>query len=409
MPTTSSLFRSSLLASVALIGGAVAAPALVAVAEAAPFPPDHPSDRKRDIPAYTVYAPADADTAKVYPTILLLPPGPQSPELAKAVGESLKDEATKRGWVLIVPRPTLNPGTTNPLFLEKANNELAGLVKHLDTWLKPEGGKFYVAGASNGGVSAVRFGLDFPSRTAALLAYPGAMPPALPKSDAGKLRGFPVRLWVGETDTKPWHDAAKLLSEAGKTCALDLVVNTVAGEGHVIRTLTPAKIMDELAAFRTQARGESGMTPAQAAVLARLDELHQTASSAISIGSAAFDKYFACFAPNGVFIGTDAGERWSVEQFKAYAKPLFEVKKGWTYVPRPGTRHVEISPDGNTAWFDELLDNAKYGVTRGTGVLVRSGTADTGTWLIAQYHLTIPVPNELADRVSKMIKSNEKK
>jgi hypothetical protein len=133
----------------------------------------------------------------------------------------------------------------------------------------------------------------------------------------------------------------------------------------------------------------------QAAVLAMLDRFHTAASKADA------DGYFGLFAPEGVFIGTDAGERWTVEQFKAYAAPYFAKGTGWTYVPRAGRRNVDFSPDGTVAWFDEILDHAKYGVCRGTGA---SRQID-GQWRVVQYHLTIPVPNELAERVVKMIKA----
>jgi hypothetical protein len=96
--------------------------------------------------------------------------------------------------------------------------------------------------------------------------------------------------------------------------------------------------------------------------------------------------------------GTDATERWTVDQFKAYAMPLFSKGKGWTYVPR--SRHVQFSPQGDVAWFDEILDNKALGVCRSSGVLRRVGD----TWLFCQYHLTIPVPNDLAKRVVGIIR-----
>ncbi len=123
-----------------------------------------------------------------------------------------------------------------------------------------------------------------------------------------------------------------------------------------------------------------------------LNRFHEAASNAD--GAA----YFALFAPEGVFIGTDATERWTVEQFKAYAMPYFAKGDGWTYVPR--VRHVQLSPQGDVAWFDEILDNKAFGVCRGSGVLRRVG----GTWRICQYHLTIPLPNELAKEVVKIIR-----
>jgi len=126
-----------------------------------------------------------------------------------------------------------------------------------------------------------------------------------------------------------------------------------------------------------------------------LDAFHQAASKAD--GAA----YFDLFAPQGVFLGTDAKERWTVEEFKKYAMPHLSKGKGWTYVPHD--RHVDLSADGETAWFDELLDSKSYGLCRGTGVLLKI----SGKWKIAQYHLTIPVPNELADTMVKMIRSGK--
>ena len=136
-------------------------------------------------------------------------------------------------------------------------------------------------------------------------------------------------------------------------------------------------------------------TDAEAAVAAVIDELHRAASTGDG------QRYFDLFAPGAVFFGTDASERWTLEEFRAYALRRFEEGATWTY--HVTTRHVFVSGDGSTAWFDEALHNAKYGVCRGTGVLVRIG----GDWRIAQYNLTIPIPNEIALDVVKMIRQLE--
>lgn len=111
--------------------------------------------------------------------------------------------------------------------------------------------------------------------------------------------------------------------------------------------------------------------------------------------------YFGLFAPDAVFIGTDATERWTIDQFRAYAEPHFSKGKGWLYVPRE--RHVAFSADGRVAWFDELLDSPGYGASRGTGVLLKT---DAG-WRLAQYALTFPIPNELAKELTARIKAFE--
>ena len=122
-----------------------------------------------------------------------------------------------------------------------------------------------------------------------------------------------------------------------------------------------------------------------------MDDLHLAASEADE------ERYFGHFAPHGVFLGTDATERWSVEEFRAYARPHFSAGKGWTY--RATERHLRVSPDGKTAWFDERLHNEKYGEVRGSGVLVWDGR-----WRVAQYNLSFPIPNELAGKVIELIK-----
>lgn len=134
---------------------------------------------------------------------------------------------------------------------------------------------------------------------------------------------------------------------------------------------------------------------ARGEITAVLDAFH--AAAARADGAA----YFGLFAPDGVFIGTDVSERWSVAQFKAYAQPHFSKGQGWTYTPR--SRTVVVGQDGRTAWFDEVLDSESYGTSRGTGVLVRTPEG----WRIAQYALTFPMPNDLAKEMTTRIRAWE--
>ena len=122
----------------------------------------------------------------------------------------------------------------------------------------------------------------------------------------------------------------------------------------------------------------------QAAIAAVLDAFHAAAARADEAA------YFDLLAPNAVFLGTDASERWGKSDFQTFAHPYFAAGTGWTFTPRD--RHIERSRDGRVAWFDELLDSASYGECRGSGVLEAT---DHG-WKITQYHLTIPIPNDLA-------------
>ena len=123
-----------------------------------------------------------------------------------------------------------------------------------------------------------------------------------------------------------------------------------------------------------------------------LDSLHELASTA------SWSDYFALFTKDAHFIGTDASEHWKIGELREYSKG---AKNGWTY--HPVERDINLSPELNVAWFHEILDSEKYGTSRGTGVLIRTGSG----WKISQYHLTYPMPNDLTVKFTDEIKGWE--
>ena len=120
-----------------------------------------------------------------------------------------------------------------------------------------------------------------------------------------------------------------------------------------------------------------------------LDDLHDAASRADE------ERYFAHFANDGVFLGTDATERWELGAFRAYAHPHFARGKAWNF--RGVRRRVALR--GDLAWFEEDLETENLGPARGSGVLVWSD----GRWLLEQYVLSITVPNEKFKAVKDLL------
>lgn len=112
-----------------------------------------------------------------------------------------------------------------------------------------------------------------------------------------------------------------------------------------------------------------------------LDDMHAAAASADE------KRYFDHFADQAVFLGTDASERWDLDAFKKAVHPYFEKGKAWKY--RSVRRAITVGSDGKRAWFDEDLETEKLGPARGSGVLVK----ESGHWKVAQYNLSIPIPN----------------
>ena len=107
-----------------------------------------------------------------------------------------------------------------------------------------------------------------------------------------------------------------------------------------------------------------------------------------------FESYFDRYSTDAVFLGTDKTERWTIEKFKAYAKPAFSDGHGWTY----SVIERNWEGDGNTRWFDEILLNEKLGHCRGTGVV----ELINGEWKISHYALTMLVPNSIAAKVGAL-------
>jgi hypothetical protein len=132
----------------------------------------------------------------------------------------------------------------------------------------------------------------------------------------------------------------------------------------------------------------------RAEIDAVLDAFHAAAAAADE------ERYFATLAANAVFLGTAPGDRWAGEGFREFVRSYFSRGKGWAYVP--SNRSVDVSPDGATAWFDETVVNDFYGECRGSGVL---GHTDAG-WLVAQYNLTIPIPDAIAADVVARIRES---
>ena len=125
-----------------------------------------------------------------------------------------------------------------------------------------------------------------------------------------------------------------------------------------------------------------------------LDSWHVAAAKADSSG------FFGAMGDSSIYIGTDASERWTKNEFMRFAMPYFRKGKAWDF--KPYDRDLHFSSDGKLVWFSELL-NTWMGVCRGSGVLRRNGNE----WEIEQYHLSVTVPNDVIQDFLSLIKKYE--
>lgn len=124
--------------------------------------------------------------------------------------------------------------------------------------------------------------------------------------------------------------------------------------------------------------------PAEASLNKLIDEWHLSATNAD------FEAYFGLMADDFVFLGTAPEERWDKKTFAAFSRPYFDKGKAWDF--KAIKRNWNFSPDGKTAWFDEML-TTWMDEARATGILVY----ERKEWKLKHYNLHVLIENEKMD------------
>ena len=184
---------------------------------------------------YGVVLPDNYQEGEIYPVLLALPPGPQTPSMVRAgIDGYWGYEAQERGWIVVSPvAPNSN------LFFRESGQYIPEFLNRIEELYPPEGGKFHIGGISNGGISAFHIAIDQPDRFQKLLALPG-FPQPTHFDNLDKITDIPIYMFVGESDTE-WvtrmeATAAKLTDLNGK-----VLLEVVPNEGHVIQSLNDGK------------------------------------------------------------------------------------------------------------------------------------------------------------------------
>jgi pimeloyl-ACP methyl ester carboxylesterase len=247
--------------------------------------------------------------------------------------------------------------------------------------------RLHVVGAGDGGRDALRLALRHAERMASVVAIAPAALEERELEALGGLAALPIALIHGREDPREPVLAVleRSISAGGESLAVDFV-STVE---HASAGQCEGRFGERLRRFRA---AEDARAAAESAVRGLLDEFHLAASKADG------GRYFACLAPDAIFVGTDATERWDVARFREFCEPYFREGRGWTYVA--SERHVALSADRKLGWFDEQLANEKYGQVRGSGVV----RFDGGRWRIVQYVMSFPIPNDLSGEVTRLIR-----
>ena len=110
------------------------------------------------------------------------------------------------------------------------------------------------------------------------------------------------------------------------------------------------------------------------------------------------DAFFGGMTKDGIYIGTEAGERWLRDELREWSKKYFERETAWDF--KPSKREIYFSENEDYAWFEERLDTG-MGECHGSGVLKLTQDG----WKVKHYHLSVTVPNDKLDAFKQLVET----
>lgn len=181
---------------------------------------------------YKVVLPTGYDASKTYPAILAFGGGPQTMNTVDRVLDgNLRAEAEKRGYIVIAPA-----APNDDLFFEDGDRIFPEFLKQILADYKIEGGKFHIAGPSNGGIAAFHVAAANPQYFSSVTAFPGYMwqPSDAKLSAISKMCVF---MYVGEFDPYMWHGEMRKEAEVLRAKGAVAHYTVEKGQPHRMETL----------------------------------------------------------------------------------------------------------------------------------------------------------------------------
>jgi poly(3-hydroxybutyrate) depolymerase len=200
---------------------------------------------------YKVILPEPYDPAQEYPAVIAFPGGAQTmPMVDGVIARNWRREAEKRGYIVAVLS-----APAEGLFYAGGAKAFPAFLDQLKADYKIRGGKFHIAGISNGGISSFHLAASHPAYFSSVTGFPGYLPDATPaRVDA--LQGMCIHMYAGELDggwVSTMADQAGLFQSKG----LKARFTVEKGQGHVMRTLEgegAARLFDNFEAARAGCR-----------------------------------------------------------------------------------------------------------------------------------------------------------
>ena len=182
---------------------------------------------------YKLVLPNGYDAANTYPAILVFGGGPQTMNtIDGALARNFQAEAERRGYLVIGPA-----APNGDLFFYDGERVFPEFLDNILAAHKIEGGKFHVAGPSNGGIAAMHVAAKYPQYFLSATAFPGYMWQPTPAKLAN-LEGICVYLYIGENDDYRWHGEMEREAEYLRSRGSVAQYTVEKGQPHRLETLS---------------------------------------------------------------------------------------------------------------------------------------------------------------------------
>lgn len=182
---------------------------------------------------YAVVLPADFRSDRSYPALLAFPGGRQNLESVRgSLSRFWETEAVRRGYLVF--SPAAPAGTT---FYETGAELIPEFLQQLLAAFKIEGGKFHVAGLSNGGVSAFVVAIRHPRMFHSLTALAGFPVEHADFAHLDRLREISVSMFVGDGDLY-WKEGMEKTRDRLAALGKPVYLEVLPRNGHFLPDLS---------------------------------------------------------------------------------------------------------------------------------------------------------------------------
>lgn len=182
---------------------------------------------------FAIALPENFQAGKAYPALLTFSGGRQSIQSVKGSFERFWEvEARKRGFILIGPAaPAGQP------FFEGGVVHVPEFLRHILSTYRIRGGKFHVAGNSNGGVSAFRAAVSFPELIQSLTVLAGFPTEPEDVAQLARLRSLDINMFVGDGDLY-WKRGMESTRQRLAELENDVYFEVIPRNGHFLPALS---------------------------------------------------------------------------------------------------------------------------------------------------------------------------